>query len=119
MTNKITLSLVLMMVITTAIFSQSVLMANPIYDDNLNEDEFRRTGALLQTVNAAEGFMLTQKLPNSVHNDINNRLRNYSLDVGDVFVWGGQLTNGQYFSVVIRITNSWTGQWQYFAFMKM
>jgi hypothetical protein len=107
------------MTFTSVVFAQSVSKAVLTYVDNWDEREFRGAVTVLVNLNASEGLFQTQNIPITVQKDINSRLKNYNLTVGDIFIYIAELADGKTYSIYIRITNRILRNWEYFAFLKV
>jgi len=131
MEKKITIGMIFFMLVSINIYSQIVqtinfelmIGVNDFRDINESKDKFIKSGLALGSLPAFEGFTITKRLPNSVVNEIDFQLIDYSpLNNGEMFLWSGGLisshVSGQAYHVLLRIIDARNSKWEYYAYMK-
>jgi hypothetical protein len=131
MEKKITIGMFFFMLVSINIYSQIVqtinlelmIGVNDFRDLNESRDTFIKSGLGLGSLPSFEGFTITKRLPNSVVNEIDLQLVDYSpLNNGEMFLWTGFLmssrVSGQAYNVFLRITDARNSKWEYYAYMK-
>ena len=124
MLKKKMIMIILSLLVISNVYSQVVETTQFLFlGDNVTRDGFSEVDRGLQYL-SSEGFARTERLPNSVQNEINRQLRDYHpLNNGQVFFWAGYITtnsgtSAQGYRVLLRITNSRNYQWEFYAYLK-
>ena len=106
---------VLVMIVAVAIegFSQSEIF---MFTKNLTESQFAKAPS--ETKEVTEKYSPTTNLPNPVQNRIDVLLSDYTLHVGDCFLFGG-IYRGMFYMVLLRITNPQISRWQFYAWSQI
>jgi len=111
MKKKIVFGIALLIVLTASLSAQAAYVHTFLYTRNGNEREF--TQDWLRISNGA-GVFETTKLPNPVIQAINNNLRNFTLNIGDIFICA-LIYNQTWYVVTLRITDARNSRWQFYA----
>jgi hypothetical protein len=94
--------------LTASLSAQTVTQF--VYLANGSEQQFNEANRMSEF----RGWTKTNKLPNHIIQAINNNLRNYSLNIGDIFSCVINYQGINYF-VALRITDARNYGWQYNA----
>ncbi|MDR0286991.1 MAG: hypothetical protein LBI03_04690 [Clostridiales bacterium] len=114
MKKKIVFGLAMLIALTTSLSAQMPTVRRFSFVGILSEQEFimARNELILNIPGAVH--ILTDKLPNAVSQTINNCLRNYPLDIGDVF--SGLINyQGVNYTIGLRIIDARNSKWQFYA----
>ena len=112
MKKKIIFGLAILFFLTTSLSAQADYMYEFRYLNNLSEQMF--ISFMSESESPPPSLFRIIKLPSPVYQSINNNLRDYSLDIGDVFLaWVGY--QGKRYCVFLRITDKRYLNWQYYA----
>jgi hypothetical protein len=111
--------LVLAVALVGEIFSQS--SGTMGFIDNYSVQGFQERAAIMfnDDIIYRRGLIKTTKLANTLVSDIRQGLRNYSLDIGDVFLYVGGGNPSFDFIILLRITDPQTLQFSYYAYYTM
>jgi hypothetical protein len=119
--KKITIGMAFFMLLYSSAYSQTIYTYDFAPMPNGSREVYVEVGSTLG--NRYEGFIRTERLPNSVQNEIDSQLNDYRpLNNGEVFYWRGSLINstvsGTVYMVLLRITDARNSRWEYYAYMR-
>jgi len=116
MKKKIIFGLAMLVGLTASLSAQAVSLRTFSYMNNLSEQQFKDAMKLADEGNNRQGNFLyiVNKLPDAIIKEINNNLRGYSLDIGDVFLCSC-FYQGIGYTISIRITDTRNTRWQFSA----
>jgi len=118
MRKKIAFVLAMLIALTASLSAQVAYVSSFFHTYNLSEQKFIEVYSKVNQ-NTARKFNLIEinKLPTSIIQVINNSLRNYNLDIGDVFEALVIYQEAGY-HVTLRITDTKKYYWQFFALLQ-
>jgi hypothetical protein len=113
---KILFGLAMLFTLTASLSAQTAEMITFGYQNNVSEQIFIEVNSAI--TQKSSGILVTiNKLPTPVIQAINNNLRDYTLDIGDMFIALVMYQNIGY-HVSIRITDAKKINWQFYAWRK-
>ena len=117
MNKKILFGLTILFTLTVSLSAQTADVIYFVYQgDNCSEQMFIQMNSLMTQEFKGE-FFTTNKLPKQVTQAINNNLRDYILNIGDVFSASFIYQDVGYY-VLIRIIDAKNSSWQFYAWLK-
>jgi len=115
---------IMLFLLLTNIYSQDVSTSQFLFiADNISREKFIEVATSFQEEDGRKGYIQNNRLPNSLINEINRQLNDYSpLNVGQVFIGvliyrPNNIAGSQGYRIYIRITDAVKSEWEYFASM--